>query len=296
MKGFFKSLVVFAVILLLSAFLAPIFYEFFQKFHPYKFERIFQRIVMIGSLLAAVLFVRIRKDTLARYGLMWEPRSLGLLAKGFLMGISALCILAGIRLSYGQAVWRPDQLSAGVWAAKIAAALGTGLLIGLMEEFFFRGFVFRSLLKTLKGKLVVSVLITTALYSIVHFIGMKKIFVDSTPTFIDGIRMIGAPFVSLAMWPKFWPEAVGLFFFGLALFAAVWRTGSLYISIGLHAGCVFFVRMDDLFIKTQVKRSLLFGSKILYDGLLGWFVLIVLTAALWEFSKPARTVTPETNA
>ena len=43
MKGFLKFVGVFAAILLLSAVLAPLFYDFFQMFHPYKFERIFNR-------------------------------------------------------------------------------------------------------------------------------------------------------------------------------------------------------------------------------------------------------------
>ena len=286
MKGFLKFIVVFVSILLLSAFLAPFFYAFFETFHHYKFERIFQRIVMILSLAAVVLFVRVKKETLVSYGIVWKPESLGLFWKGFLAGVLTLGVVGFVRVFAGQAVFDPDSFTWGGWITKFALALGTGLLIGCMEEFFFRGFIFRSLMHLFRNRLFLSVLITTAFYAIIHFIGMKKIFVDSTPGFVDGLRLIGAPFLSLAQWPKFWPEALGLFLFGLALVGAVYRSGSLYPAIGLHAGCVFFVKMDDSFLQFHAERSFFWGSKILYDGVMGWCFLGILALGFWMM-KPA---------
>ncbi len=286
MKGFLKFLLVFAFILLLSAFLAPLFYAFFETFHHYKFERIFQRIVMILSLVAVVLFVRVKKETLVSYGIVWKPESLGLFWKGFLAGVLTLGVVGFVRVFAGQAVFDPDSFTWAGWIAKFALALGTGLLIGCMEEFFFRGFIFRSLMHLFRNRLFLSVLITTSFYAIIHFIGMKKIFVDSTPGFVDGLRLIGAPFLSLAQWPKFWPEALGLFLFGLALVGAAYRSGSLYPAIGLHAGCVFFVKMDDSFLQFHAERSFFWGSKILYDGVMGWCFLGVLALVFWMM-KPA---------
>ena len=289
MKGFLKFLLVFAAILLLSAFLAPLFYAFFETFHHYKFERIFQRIVMILSLFAVVLFVRVKKETLVSYGIVWKPESLGLFWKGFLGGVLTLGVVGFVRVFAGQAVFDTDSFTWGGWIAKFALALGTGLLIGCMEEFFFRGFIFRSLMHLFRNRLFLSVLITTSFYAIIHFIGMKKIFVDSTPGFVDGLRLIGAPFLSLAQWPKFWPEALGLFLFGLALVGAAYRSGSLYPAIGLHAGCVFFVKMDDSFLQFHAERSFFWGSKILYDGVMGWCFLGVLALVFWMM-KPAPAI------
>ena len=62
MKGFLRFVAVFVSILLLSAVLAPILYDFL----PFKFERIFQRLVMVLALLALLIFVRIRTIRLAR--------------------------------------------------------------------------------------------------------------------------------------------------------------------------------------------------------------------------------------
>jgi len=285
MKGFLKFVVIFSAILLLSAAFAPLFYDFFQTFHPYKFERIFQRIVMILSLVAVACFVRVKKETLVSYGVLWKPQSFGLFGKGFAAGLIVLGAVEALRIVSGQAVFSPDSFSWGEWSMKFSVALATGLLIGCMEEFFFRGFIFRSLMHLTKSRVFLSVLVTTLFYALIHFIGMKKIFVDSTPNFIDGLRLIGAPFLSLAQWPTFWPAALGLFFFGLALNGAAYRSGSLYPAIGFHAGCVFWVKMDDSFLQFQTGWSFFWGSKILYDGLLGWGLLGMMALVFWVFMK-----------
>ena len=287
MKRFLKFIGIFGAILLLSAALAPLFYDFFQTFHPYKFERIFQRIVMILSLVAVACFVRVKKEIFASYGLTWKQKSPGLLGKGFLAGVLVLGLVGALRVFCGQAVFAPDSFTWVGWIVKFVLALGTGLLIGCLEEFFFRGFIFRSLMRLSRNRVFVSIVITTSFYAIIHFIGMKKIFVDSDPNFIDGLRLIGAPFLSLAEWPKFWPEAVGLFLFGLALNSAAYRSGSLYPSIGFHAGCVFFVKLDDSFLQFQTGRSFFWGSKVLYDGIMGWSLLAVMALVFWWALKPS---------
>lgn len=293
MKSFLKFTVAFVVVLLLSASLAPILYVWLPKFlglfgfdKIYKFERIFARVVMIGTLLAVVLFVRIRKDTLARFGLAWNSQSSGLLLKGAVTGILVLAAVAALRVFSGYTLLDTQPFSMPVWIAKLTGALATGLLIGVMEEFFFRGFIFRSLMRAFKSRAFLSILVTTVFYSIIHFIGLKKVFVGPDPNFIDSIRLMGAPFLSLAEWPKFWPQAVGLFLFGLALNVAAWRSGSLYFSIGLHAGSVFFVRADDFFMRFNGEQTLFWGTKILYDGVLGWLFLGTLAVFLWFILKP----------
>lgn len=115
----------------------------------------------------------------------------------------------------------------------------------------------------------------------------EKIFIGPDPDFIDGLKLIGAPFVSLAEWPRFWPEAVGLFLFGFALNTAAYKSGSLYPSIGLHAGCVFFIRLDDLFIKFQGERTMFWGSKLVYDGVIGWVFLMLLACILYRTLRPS---------
>lgn len=283
MKGFIRFVVIFGSILLLSAFLAPFLYDFL----PFKFERIFNRLVMIGTLLAIAIFVRIKKETLCRFGLLWGRRSLPLLMTGFLAGILTLLLTSALNVVLDNARFVIPSLSLMDWVSKVSLALATGLLIGVIEEFFFRGFIFRFLLQSFKNRVLMAVFVTCVFYSLIHFIGMKKIFIGPDPDFIDGLKLIGAPLMSLAEWPRFWPEAVGLFLFGFALNGAVYKSGSLYPSIGLHAGCVFFIRLDDLFIKFQGERTMLWGSKLVYDGVIGWVFLVLLACILYRVLRPS---------
>ena len=99
MKGFLKFIAIFSGILLVSAFLAPILYDFL----PFKFERIFNRIVMIGTLLAIVIFVRVNKETFSRLGLMWKKASPALLVTGFLAGVLTLSATSALNVFLGHA-------------------------------------------------------------------------------------------------------------------------------------------------------------------------------------------------
>jgi len=58
------------------------------------------------------------------------------------------------------------------------------------------------------------------------------------------------------------------------------RSGSLYPSIGLHAGCVLYVKTDVLFLQFHEKERLLYASGKFYDGALGWFFIVVIGLVL----------------
>jgi len=274
MKSFLKFIAVFFGILLISAVLAPFLYTVL----PYKFERIFNRIVMILSLAAVWFFLIGKKFSPKDYGLQWVRRdSRFYLMAGVLTGLSVLAVFSTVKVWVGQADWiRPEGLQ---FLSKFFAALGAGFLIAFIEEFFFRGFIYKTLCKW-RWPFVLSVVATSAFYAIIHFVSFEKPFVDSTPTIIDGLRLVAAPFLSLLQFSRYWPEALGLFLFGLILNHVSVKAGSLYPSIGLHAGCVLYVKSDALFLTFYEKERLIYASGKFYDGLLGWGFLIVMGVVL----------------
>lgn len=288
MKGFLKFVAVFFGILLVSAVLAPFLYTLL----PYKFERIFNRLVMIFSLAALWFFLIGKKFSPKDYGLHWTRRESGFyLAAGFLTGLSVLAVFSWVKVWVGQADWlRPEGLK---FLSKLFSALGAGLLIAFIEEFFFRGFIYRTLCKW-RWPFVLSVIATSAFYAIIHFVSFEKPFVDATPSIVDGLRLVAAPFLSLLQFSRYWPEALGLFLFGVILNHVAVKAGSLYPSIGLHAGCVLYVKTDDLFLTFYEKERLLYASGKFYDGLLGWGFLIIMGVVLsvliqvWQSSQRER--------
>lgn len=281
MKSFFKFLAVFFGVLLLSAVLAPVLHDYL----PYKFGRIFNRLVMILSLAAVLIFVRVRREDFVRAGLFGYPGAARLFFICFAAGIAVLTALLCLKTVFKVEIFRLVNLPAKDWALRIAKDLSAAVLIACVEETFFRGFVFTKLKNVFRGRIAVPVLITSFFYSLVHFISDKKPFIGPDPQFWDSIRLMTAPFSSLAEWPSFWPAAAGLFLFGIVLNAVSIRTGSLYAPIGLHAGCVFFVKLDGLFADSFNTPGLLWGTTKMYDGIMGWVFLAVLGFVLSVFLK-----------
>jgi len=289
-KGFLKFILVFASILLLSAVLAPVLHSFL----PYSFSRIFNRVVMVTALLAVVIFVRFRKEIFVRFGMDWRKDSRRLFWAGFLTVSAVLVLFTVIQLLMGNAHVSLRDYTGQKWAYKIFSCIGGALLIGTMEEFFFRGFIFTSLRdKTFRGSVPLAMVVTSLFYSALHFVSIRKPVISQDPGFLDSLKMIAAPIQSFADWQAVWPAAIGLFLFGMVLNYCVVRARSLYASIGLHAGAVLFVRTVGLFIAFSEKNVLLWSTKKVYDGALGWLCLLLTGWILSKLLKKADApVTP----
>ncbi len=281
MRSFLKFVAVFITILLVSAILAPVLYDYL----PFKFEKIFNRLVMIGVILAVILFVRIRKETFVRFGMDWKKESLRFFMTGFLTGFFVLVLIAVLGLLTGHARWAYHYLDAWEWTEKLALCLGSALLIGALEEFFFRGFIFTNIRDRFRWSVLASMIATSVFYSSLHFVSAKKPFVGPDPVFWDSLRLMAAPLKSFLNFPDFWPSALGLFLFGMILNDTAVRTKSLYPAIGLHSGCVLFIKLDGIFLHALDKDIFFWGSKKVYDGVIGWVFLIVIWILLRKILK-----------
>jgi membrane protease YdiL (CAAX protease family) len=264
-----------ASVLLLSACLAPWIYSF----TPYEFERILSRLVMVFSLVAMAAFVRFRGPDLETYGLSGARWSWKHLWTGFAAGILTLGLLTLAELPMGGRALHLNLPAFWKLFYKPLEYLASALLIGLIEEFFFRAFIFQSLRK--RWAIPASLLAANALYAVVHFFKGGNYPVPAQPSPADALKIIlhlGDAFLKPG---EIWPSFVGLLLFGLILSYAYLKTGSLAMSIGLHAGCVFFLKMDNWFVASVPgASSLLFGDKNLYSGLLGWLFLGLLFGGL----------------
>ncbi len=272
MKTFIKVIFIFGGILLLSAALAPVLYPIL----PFKFEKIFNRLVMILTLLAVAFFVRFKKETLQESGLTLETSSLPLFFKGFSAGVLTLLIMTAVRLIAGNVHADLPEKNIIGFVGVFLISIVAGILIGVLEEFFFRGFLQIQIQKKFRFPIFLTVILTNLFYASLHFMSKKKPFIDSNPSFKDGLRLVLAPMMSFSEISSIWPAFVGLFILGCILSDLWIRTRSLYASIGLHAGCVFFIKMDGLFIGWNGTPNLWTGSKWFYDGVSGWVALLIL--------------------
>jgi membrane protease YdiL (CAAX protease family) len=236
--------------------------------------------------------VRFRRELFVRFGMRWTRDSARFLWTGFLTGFAGLVAFALVSVAAGHTDVVIRQLPASRWAERIAEGLATGILIGVLEEFLFRGAVFTYVRDAVfRGRILPGMAVTSLLYAVLHFIHVRQPVISANPGMADSWRLILAPLQSLADWPEAWPSAVGLFLFGMVLNQALVRSTSLYPSIGLHAGCVTFLRIVGLFLRFDPANTWLWSTKRVYDGAAGWTFLLLIGFLLMVRLKRAAPST-----
>lgn len=246
--------------------LGPWFAVFWQEAFGYSpnwrvpFPRFFNRTFMIFGM---VLFVVTWRWLLSVESLRAAGVVLGLrpaarkvydLATGFGFALSSVVAIGLLMTVLG--IFHPFfayGLGAGI--GKCVAGLFAALSVGFLEEVFFRGMVFRGLLDD--WKVAWSFLVANLFFAAIHFVkSPEQRFLDGVEP-LAGLQNFSASFHQYGAFDLILPSFFGLFLLGLVLSFAFYRTGSLYLSIGLHAGWVF-----------SVKSILIFGDYRRRD--LGW--------------------------
>jgi uncharacterized protein len=282
-KSLLKFIFVFAAILLLSAVLAPLLFDILP--FKFKFERIFNRLVMIFSLIAVFSLVRFNlSETISRYGLVPSRPAFQAFLRGFVLSALILIILISVQICTGKASINVQGLSVPGWIGLWVNSLLAAVLIGFIEEFFFRGFIYRSLKHGFALPLLGAVLLTNIFYALLHYIDSDKVYIGPDPQFSDSLTLMAAPLRSWLLWQEIWPGAAGLFIFGVILTAFYFKTRSLYTSIGTHAGCVFILKLDGNYVDFVGGNAWLWGSGKLYDGLAGWMFILLMGFVIYQLS------------
>jgi len=278
-----------AVILLGAAF-APWLFWGVQRFAAgsmfakYPFHRVFDRSEMIVALvglwpLLGVLGLR----SWSRLGYPAASAWWRHLLAGFVIGVGSLAVIVIVTIVLGLRPTHFDK-SAGEVAGAVLKFLMVGIAVALIEETFFRGVVQGAWQRQMNATL--AVVWASIVYSALHFlkpnlvkIAPDQVSWDSGFTCLAGIATHSfRDRDSLAGF-------VTLFLAGGVLGLAYFRTGALYLPIGLHAGWV---------LANESGRWLGGGSVIEYVTCWPMLVLLlVLMARLCRTTfKPLRTGTP----
>ncbi len=285
-----KIFILFLIIICISSVIAPFIKATLDSLLPaspfmirlldyghgsYDFGKVMRRIMLAVAILMIFL---LRKPLLLKsyttIGIKntqgwWEQ-----LQMGFLLGTGILILYTSFLYVNGIKISEIEVKSFGDLVFQLSKILFVAALIGFIEEVFFRGFIFQSLLKDMHA--VLAVFVSSIFYSSLHFF---KIELHSSP----GIQ----PFIGFTVIYKFFenlilnfttilPSLIGLFLVGVVLSYTCLRTNSLYFAIGLHAGWVFLIKVNHLFFDSA-KPNLrwLYGDSNMVTGVLGWMLLIV---------------------
>ena len=281
----------FAASLLLGALLAaPVFnfvlclgrnFQSLESLRDVEFERVASRCVLIVLLLSSVpVFKRAgmrgwRDVGFLPDGRWWKPAGLGLLIGS---AATALIFVGGWALG---AYEIRDILERGAVEKSMVYFVGA-LLVGVIEEGLFRGALFGALRRSVGfwgGAVIASVV-----YSAVHFAKPRPPISAVYGHWYSGFDLIPHMFNTVDMGPQSFPLALTLFLLGVVLCAFYQRTGSLYFSIGLHAGLVWLMRIGGYFLeRNEARMPWLFGdSDVVSKSYIALFVMgAFMVVSLW---------------
>ena len=121
------------------------------------------------------------------------------------------------------------------------------------------------------------------LYASSHFIEVGNLRGGAQASFINSLKLMLGFFVQFKD-----PVPVGMALIGLAIFGylvtcALLKTGSLYISMGIHAGVVSALKAHGRFIVPIGGPVWIFGDDKYYNGIFGWCCLFLSWFVLIKF-------------
>jgi len=192
------------------------------------------------------------------------------LAMGLALGFCSLAVVALITIAAGI---RTPEVHYSL-AKKILKAGGAAVVVAVLEELLFRGVMFGALRKV--HGWIAALILSSGFYALVHFFA-DKVPQPETVTCLSGFVTLGQLLGGFAEFERFVPGFFSLFVAGALLALAYQRTGSLYFSIGLHAGWIFWLKSYGFLTKASVKgESWFWGTSKLINGWLAFLVLMVL--------------------
>jgi membrane protease YdiL (CAAX protease family) len=203
---------------------------------------------------------------------------------GFALGFGSLAIAAAVALALHDREF-DTSLTATRVAFKFLGAIGTAITVSVLEEILFRGAIFGALRRIWDWRL--ALVVSSVIYAIVHFIGVAE---PAGPiTWTSGLQVLPRMLRGLVEWQMIVPGFFNLTLAGAMLALAYQRTGNLYLSMGLHAGWIFWrSAFGTLTTEKSGGNTWFFGTAKLTDG---WMALLVLGLA---FVVLVRLLVPST--
>ena len=216
--------------------------------------------------------------------------------RGWVLGVAILLALVAAELGLGVRVPEPPSVALLASALeKALAALIGGLLIGLLEETFFRGALYTAIRRG--GGVVSAAAWSALLYALVHFLKPHALPAGVAFDWTGAGMMFTGVFAGL-LEPQHLDSLAALFMAGVFLALVRERTGHIGWCIGLHAGWVFVIQLTrHLSDGDEASRwAFLTGG---YDGVIGWLAVLwlaLLSAALWWWPAPRGRAAPASGA
>ena len=250
-----------------------------------KITRYFNRALQGSALLLAYPFVRWLGLKRGTNWLLLEknPHRSKHLVIGFYLAAGTLLALGIVYIQIG---WYRPFDSGKTIPALLFSALVTGFSVALLEEFLFRGALFGLILRTLSPRK--ALIFLSIFFAVVHFLKPPDDLELPPVEWDSGFWLLGQIFGQFADVVDFLlPELVLLFVVGWVLGYARLKTGSLWMSIGLHAGWVFGIKFFSGSTRkvASIEEMLPWAGPNLRVGICSVVIVILTGVAIWGLLK-----------
>jgi len=271
--------------MLVAAIASPWVQALLAPAQVFPLHRIFSRLTMLG-VIGFTAWLMIRHGLARREVLGYQrplPAFLARAGVGLAAGLALMAIALVPLFLLHVREWNDARLSTAGSLLPIALkGLGSGVLVALIEETFFRGAMQGALMR--QGARRLALFAVPAFYAAVHFLGRAESVPYEQVNALSGFTALRGFFSGFAAPLHLVDAFMALYAVGLLLALVRRRWGDIAGCIGLHAG---FVAVIAVFRKISVpgpagEWSFIVGS---FDGLLGiWLAVLTATIsiALWR--------------
>jgi membrane protease YdiL (CAAX protease family) len=255
---------------------------------PIPFSRVFNRAFIISGVIAFILARRVLIPTeLKTLLVVKSSEAARRLISGLGLAMLSMTLLVAV-MAIARVFTPFFRLSLAQSLSQLASALATGVFAGSLEEIFFRGILFFSLREN--GRPLSAYVSANLFYSLLHFVKPGEAYFLNGIEPLTGFRHLLTTFAPFLDPLPILPGIFGLFLIGVILSYALVRTGNLYLSIGLHTGWVFSLKVIRVFGDfTREDLGWAFGStdpKIV-SGVATWIGILVVALTIRRLTRSA---------
>lgn len=230
---------------------------------------------------------------MGQFGVQKNSRWLRQVAMGFSALALLFLVMAETLILTGKWLWMPP--GAAAWWIAVWGLVGS-LVSAVAQEMVFRGIVLGIFLRALRPAAAIG--LSAVLFALVHFLspplGMGVVDADAAGVGWELLRKVAGQLGDVRLVVVSFAPLLAL---GVVLAYARWRTASLGLSIGLHAGWIFIHGIvgsmtlvathphwiGGLFVGSSLKQGLIPLAAILIGGI--WITRRSLTE---NVSKPTN--------
>ncbi|WP_242466238.1 CPBP family intramembrane glutamic endopeptidase [Chromatium okenii] len=209
---------------------------------------------------------------------------------GSVIGSAMLLIVVLALLALTIRIPAPPMTFWAEFLPKLTQALLGGLLIGLMEETFFRGALY-SAIRAREG-IRAAIIGSALLYAAVHFLKPGVLPADVVFNSSTAWFLFTHAFTDAFNWHQI-DSFTALLFCGILLALIREHSGHIGWCVGIHAGWVLVIQLTRWLTdnNSSAPFAYLVGH---YDGVIGWLAALwigLITVIYWRLIPQFRTTT-----